>query len=133
MKFSTRTTYGLRAISALARHYGQGSLALSTIAKNEHISPKYLERLFSSLKKEGIVTAEIGKGGGYTLSKNPSKIKVYDIVKALEGRIVPFHCVNEKGEIVCKARKKCSATDVLLQVQGAINKTLNKIKLSDLI
>lgn len=133
MKFSTRTTYGLRALTILAKNYGQGSVPLSAIAKQENISVKYLERLFASLKKENIIKSEKGKSGGYLLNKAPNKIKIFDIVKSLEGDIVPFHCINEKGEIKCLAKDRCGATDVLVKVQQAINKTLKNIKLSDLI
>ena len=133
MKFSTRTTYGLRAMIKLAESYGQGSVSLAKIAKQESISSKYLERLFAKLKQFKLVVSEKGATGGYILSAAPDKINIFNIVKSLEGDMSPFHCLSENGKIVCSAKCKCGATNVLLKVQEAVNKTLRGMKLSDLI
>ena len=133
MKFSTRTTYGLRAMINLAQKWGKGRVSLSTISKAENISEKYLERLFSRLKEADLVMAKKGVKGGYCLTKSPDKIIIYDIIKALEGSISPFHCLGEDGRVRCGAKHKCGATIVLLKVQQAINSTLKKTKLEDLL
>ena len=118
---------------ALANSKREVSIPLSFISEKEKISLGYLERLFVKLKKSGLVKSEIGAGGGYYLSKKPAEILVFDIVKALEGNIAPFKCVDENGKIKCIAKDKCGATDVLIKVQQAINKTLKSMKLSDLV
>ena len=133
MKFSTRTTYGLRAMIQLAKNFQKGSISLNTIAKKEKISLRYLERLFASLKKAKLVKSEKGATGGYSLYNHPNKITVYEIIKTLEGKMSPFHCLSEYGKIYCDAKCKCGATIVLARVQESINKTLKSIKLSDLL
>jgi len=130
MKFSTRTTYGLRAMIELSRSKNKKSIPLSYISERENISLGYLERLFAKLKKAGLVNSEKGVSGGYKLAKKPANILVYDIVKALEGDITPFRCLSEDGKIKCKAR--CGVTSMLVRVQEAINTTLKSMKLSDL-
>ncbi len=133
MKFSTRTTYGVRAMIALAAHYGQGSLSLQNISLAEQISRGYLERLFAQLKKDGLVKSEKGKDGGYRLSKDPKRTNMFEIIKSLEGKMSPFHCVDEKGKIYCSEKCQCGATKMLVDVQKAINNTLKAIKLKDLV
>lgn len=133
MKYSTRTTYGLRAMINLAVNHKKDSLPLSTIAKLEGISPKYLEKLFAILKKAKLIKAEMGAQGGYKLAKDPKEIKVYDIVSVLEGDPSLFHCIGKKGEIICGQACRCGATSVLLKVQDAIDKSLKSMKLSDLL
>ncbi|HOZ55923.1 MAG TPA: Rrf2 family transcriptional regulator [bacterium] len=133
MKFSTRTTYGLRAMIKLAANYNKAAVSLAHIAKKEKISQKYLERLFVALKKEKLVLSEKGASGGYRLARDPKNIRIYDIVRVLEGEINPFHCVNDKGEIICSQKCHCGATAILIKVQGAINSTLQSMKLSDLL
>lgn len=133
MKFSTRTTYGLRAMILLAQGYGKDNVSLSSIARDEKISLKYLERLFVLLKKEKLITSEKGSAGGYSLSRAPQEINVFEIVKALEGEMSPFHCLDESGKIFCSAKCKCGATSVLVKVQGAINSTLKGIRLDELV
>ena len=133
MKFSTRTTYGLRAMIKLAVNFNNESLSLANIAKAEDISPKYLEKLFVKLKKADLIISEKGSAGGYKLAKNPSEVRVFDVVKVLEGDLSPFHCLNDKGEIHCSAKCNCRATSVLIKVQNAINSTLKSMSLKDLL
>jgi len=132
MKFSTRSTYGLRAMINLAKNYKKGSVSLPSIAREEGISRGYLERIFSGLKDSGLVEAEKGMAGGYKLSRRPEKILVYDIVKSQEGEMSLFYCVDEKGKVYCRSKCKCGASKVLSRVQDAIIDTLKSIRLSDL-
>ena len=132
MKFSTRTTYGLRSMIRLAEGYGKENISLACIAREENISPKYLERLFAKLKKAELIISEKGSAGGYVLSRNPKEITVFEIVKTLEGDMAPFHCLDESGKIYCSSKCKCGATSVLIKVQQAVNSTLKGIKLSEL-
>lgn len=135
MKFSTRTTYGLRSMIVLARAYNkkQGALPLSQIAQEEDLSQGYLERIFAKLKKQKLVVAEKGKNGGYVLARNPKHIEVLSVVEALEGDLNPFHCVVEDGEINCSRKCNCGANSVLVRVQTAVIRTLKEISLNDLI
>ena len=133
MKFSTKTTYGIRSMTRLDRIYRKGSLSLATIAKEQNISLSYLERIFSSLKKAGLVKAEVGASGGYTLSRCARNITALEIVEALEGQVSPFKCIHKHGEVKCRAGKYCEVPKVLIKVQDAVVSTLSKINLSDLI
>lgn len=133
MKFSTRTTYGLRAMINLAKQKDQENLSVARIAKNEGISRGYLERLFARLKKAGLVKAEKGASGGYRLAKSPEQISAHRIINALEGGTSAFYCLDESGKIYCDEKCKCSVTLVLAKVQEAVNKTLKSISLKDLV
>ena len=133
MIFSTRSTYGLRAMINLAKRAKRGSVSLHAIAQEEKISLKYLERLFAGLKKAGLVKAEIGAGGGYSLAKPAKQINIYDIIIALEGSLNAFHCTDDKEKIYCSKFCNCEVTHVLLKVEQAVNQTLKKIKLSQLL
>jgi len=117
----------------LARNYQKGSVSASSIAKDEKISIKYLERIISILKRTGLIKAAKGSAGGYSLAKNPKQINILSIVRVLEGGMSPFYCIDDKGKIYCSRKCRCGVTGVLAKVQTAINTTLEKIKLSDLI
>ena len=117
----------------LAKNSQKISISLSSIARDENISQKYLERLFAKLKRANLVMAERGIAGGYRLARNPDRITIYDIIKTLEGRIAPFYCLSEDGKVSCASKRKCGAVEVLFKVQQAVNSTLKSIKLSDLL
>jgi len=117
----------------LAKRAKRGSVSLHAIAQEEKISLKYLERLFAGLKKAGLVKAVKGASGGYLLAKNSKQITIYDIIKALEGKLSPFHCSSKNEKIFCSSICHCEVTQVLTRVEQAINSTLKDIKLSQLL
>ncbi|MEI6596900.1 MAG: Rrf2 family transcriptional regulator [bacterium] len=133
MIFSTRSTYGLRAMINLAKRGKLESVSLAIIAKEENISLKYLERLFANLKKAGLVKAVKGALGGYLLAKSAKQINIYDIIIALEGKLNAFHCTGKKEKIYCTNKCHCEVTSVLSKVEQAINLTLKDIKLNQLL
>ncbi len=133
MKFSTRSTYGLRAMINLAQNWQKGSIPLSAIAKNENISLGYLERIFAVLKKAKLVKSEKGASGGYVLSSSPGDIDVYSIINALDGEASSFHCMDEGGKVYCNEKCECSVEPALLKISQAISAALKNIKLKDLI
>ncbi len=84
MKLSTKGVYGLRALINLASAETPPVL-LKDIASEEKISEKYLEAIFSSLRKNDIITATRGKNGGYALALPAENITLNKIIDALEG------------------------------------------------
>ena len=51
----------------------------------------------SKLKKAGLICSVRGAQGGYILAKEPSEISVGDILRALEGDLVPVACAAITG------------------------------------
>lgn len=133
MKFSTKSTYGLRAMIILAENYGRKLTPLSEIAQKEGISQPYLERIFASLKKKELVKAAKGSIGGYELACQPNKIDILAIISALEGELKLFYCLNNKDEKhYCAKQCDCRALKVLQKTQVAVESALKSVKLSEL-
>lgn len=81
MKLSTKGRYGLKAMFELSINKNKGPLPLKLIAKNQSISEQYLEQIFSTLKKSGLIKSVRGAQGGYLLNKEAKDISVGDILK----------------------------------------------------
>jgi Rrf2 family transcriptional regulator, iron-sulfur cluster assembly transcription factor len=93
MKFSTRVRYGLRAMLELALDEGGGPVPLARLAEKQHLSVKYLENLFQSLRSAKLVVAARGPRGGYRLARPAGEISVLEVAQALDGRIHLVECV----------------------------------------
>ena len=131
MKFSTKGTYGLRAVVELAARYGEGPVALTAVAAEQGISEAYLEQLMRSLKNAGIVKTARGKAGGYLLTKEPANISVGEVLRALEGSTNVVDCVGA-GANVCENACTCSARPLFLKLQSRINAVLNETTIGEL-
>lgn len=131
MKLSTRTRYGIRAAIEIAAHYGQGPVQIKLIGQKQAISVKYLEQLMAILKSGGFVHSIRGSRGGYVLSREPSEIKLDELVLALEGSITTAECVDDNG--YCARATDCVAREVWAKVQQAVMDVLGSITLKDLV
>lgn len=87
MKISTKGRYGLRAVLYLAIHAEQGHVALHQIADAQQLSVGYIEQIFSTLRRSGIVKSVKGAQGGYILADTPQQMCVGHILRALEGEL----------------------------------------------
>ncbi|MDD5439719.1 MAG: RrF2 family transcriptional regulator [Candidatus Omnitrophica bacterium] len=132
MKVTTGIRYGLRAAVQLAKEYRRGPVSVSLIARNEKISTQYLEQLLNRLKRGGVVKSIRGPQGGYMLMKNPKNIRVYDVVKSLEGDMCIVFCMASGSRQQCNVEEKCSTKMVWQKVNDAIVDVLRSISLEDL-
>lgn len=134
MKLSTKGRYGLRAVLDLALHSQDEVVPLSEIALRQNISISYLEQLISKLRKAGIVKSIRGAQGGYLLAKDPNKLSIGEILRALEGNLNPVDCANADGSgEVCNAADQCVTKLVWMRISDSINSAVDSIMLSELI
>jgi Rrf2 family transcriptional regulator, iron-sulfur cluster assembly transcription factor len=87
MKLSSKGLYGVQAIFDLAFHAEAAGAQVKEICERQNIPARFLEQVFQDLRKAGIVTSKRGPRGGYQLAAAPDRIRVGDIVRALEGPI----------------------------------------------
>jgi Rrf2 family protein len=76
----------------IAYNCGAGSAQIQDIARRQHISQRYLEQIFQSLKKAGILTSKRGPHGGYMLARKLDEITLAEIVNASEGDLKLVEC-----------------------------------------
>ena len=74
MKVSTRGRYGLRALVDMTIHSNNAPVSLVQVANRQKISLNYLEQVFGTLRKAGIVVSVKGAGGGYKLARDAESI-----------------------------------------------------------
>ena len=131
MKISTKGRYGLRSMLDLAINSNGGHVSLNSIAERQNISPNYLEQVFSTLRKSGLVNSVKGAQGGYILADSPSRISVGNILRALEGNLT----VTDENEDI-EARNQieyCLRTNVWAAINSSVNNVVDSITLEDLV
>ncbi len=87
MRISTRGRYGLRLLVDIVENGGNGPVALSTVAKRQNLSEKYLQQVALLLTRGGFLTSVKGSGGGYLLKDRAQQIRIYNVLDLLEGSI----------------------------------------------
>lgn len=132
MKISTKGRYGLRALIDLAVNSKNGHVSLVNIANRNQISIHYLEHVFSSLKRGGIVKSVKGAQGGYVLADRPEHITVAQIILVLEGS----YSIEEetvKGDTLYDTVSKVMDTFLWDRVNEETKTVLEQVTLADLV
>lgn len=81
---TSKSRYAVLALAELARA-GTDPVPIGQIAERRGIPVQFLEQLFSTLRRAGILVSHRGAKGGYTLARAPEEINVLQVVQALDG------------------------------------------------
>lgn len=76
-------------MAELARLHGTGELAqIEQLSRIEAVPANFLAQILIKLRDHGLIVSRRGNHGGYTLARPPEEISLYDIVTAVEGRLL---------------------------------------------
>ena len=129
---STKSDYGLLLLSLLAKKPKQ-RYSINQITQEYDLPYSFLSRIASELVNAKLLTSKEGIHGGYALAKDPKKILLTDIVKALDGSWAPTRCTGGK-EKACKYETVCPAKDHWKHhLQHKIRSLLASYSLQDII
>lgn len=133
IRLSTKGRYGTRLMINLAQHYQNGgeSIILKKISDEEDISIRYLEQIIIPLKIARLVKSIRGAGGGYVLARDPSDIKLREILMALEGACCLVECVDD--EEYCDKTEECAAYEIWKKASSLLKEYFENITLQNLL
>jgi Rrf2 family protein len=84
---TSKSPYAIRALAELARRGGTSPIPIGEIARARDIPAQFLEGLFATLRRGGILTSQRGVKGGYSFARPAAEISVLEVVELLEGEI----------------------------------------------
>lgn len=131
MRLSTRAEYGLRALLDIAQNSDQGPVLLRDIAGRQRLSKHYLENLLVVLKLASLIRSNRGAGGGFVLARPPSRIRLDEVVRVLEGPIALVECVDDPE--ICSISRSCVAHKIWIEASNALITVLQSRTLQDLM
>lgn len=130
MKLSTKGRYSVTAMLDLAIHDKAGPVTLGDISQCQGISLSYLEQLFSSLRKSGLVKGVRGPGGGYRLAKPASEISIAQIITAVDESVDITNC-HGKGD--CQSGERCLTHELWADLSDRLYNFLDNITLAQFV
>jgi len=131
MRISSKGDYGLRALIELTHHFGEPRLVQSSeIASRQKIPESYLEQLLTILRRSGFIRSVRGPQGGHALVREPSSLRVTEVIEALEGSIMPADCLDDRS--ACARNGGCAQSEMWKHVREAILSVLDNTTVADL-
>jgi Rrf2 family protein len=133
MNVSTRFTVALHILTLLASAPGE-AVTSEYIAGSVNTNPVVVRRLLGMLRNVGIVTSQPGNGGGWELAKNPEKLTLRDVRRAVkEGS--PFSMHSQPPNLKCPVGKNIQQAlgPVYEQAERAMEKKLSRTTIASLL
>jgi Rrf2 family cysteine metabolism transcriptional repressor len=84
---TTKSPYAVRALAELARRGSATPVPIGEIARARDIPVQFLEGLFATLRRAGILQSQRGVKGGYSFGRDPAEVTVLEVVELLEGEL----------------------------------------------
>jgi Rrf2 family protein len=94
MQFSIGVEYALHCLIYMVNIPAGKSVGIKDLAAYQGVSETYLSKVYTKLRKSGIVKSIPGVNGGYELARSPEEITFWDVVEAVEGSSPFFQCVE---------------------------------------
>jgi Rrf2 family protein len=94
LQFSIGVAYALHCLLYMIDIPSGKTVGIKDLAAFQGVSETYLSKVYTKLKKAGIVNSIPGVNGGYGLARLPENITFWDIVEAIEGAAPLFQCAE---------------------------------------
>lgn len=133
---SNSCRYGIRAVIYLATQpKTAGKTGIKQISKDLKLPTPFLAKILQDLAKQKILASSKGPHGGFSLMKDPRKIKVIDIVKAIDGEEFFTSCIIHNGPCGGKRhnRKYCALHNEYESIRHDIKQVFRKKTIQDLV
>lgn len=103
--FSKKCEYGLQAVLYLASKESEALCSAEEISTMLKIPKEFTSKILQDLTEKGIIFSRKGREGGFKLAVNADKIKLIDVVEAVDGLQIFTGCVL--GYQNCKKDETC--------------------------
>lgn len=105
MILSQTSEYAIRAVSTIAVLGEKGPVKAKDLSKTISIPVHYLSKVLRRLVTAKILDATKGHNGGFVLARPPQKIKILDVLAAVESEVPAKHCIF--GWRMCNSKDPC--------------------------
>ena len=129
LRISKMTDYGTVVMTHLAQNPEQRYSARE-LAEEVHIGVPTVSKILKTLERSGLLDAQRGKNGGYTLTRAPEAITVAQVIRAMEGPIALTECASEA--LQCDQEDSCTVQSNWQRINKAIMRALEDVSLAEM-
>src|SRR5262245_57895827 len=114
------------AVHYIALHQYDDVVNAKKIAEDLGIPAELLAKILQRLAKAKLIASVNGPKGGYVLAREPSQIRVSEVLRAIEG---PLGLVSCYRTMQCPQLERCNIRRPVLAIQTGIERFLETMTL----
>jgi len=132
MHVSAKADYAVRALVELTALSAQqtGYVTVEQLAARQELPVKFLETIFTELRKDGLVVSRRGVDGGYRLARSASEITVADAIRAVDGPLAAVRGLRPEDTEYGGAAQ--AMPQMWVALRAAVRRVLEGVTLADL-
>ena len=130
LKISKLTDYGTVIMAHLGRTPEQVHSA-ADVSRNTHIALPTVSKILKNLANHALVHSARGAKGGYRVAREPQRISVADIIRAMEGPVSLTDCSSTQGQ-GCEQEPYCSIASNWKRINQTVSEALQGLSLQDM-
>jgi Rrf2 family transcriptional regulator, cysteine metabolism repressor len=130
MNVSSKSRYAVDALVELALRSGGRArpVRAADLAAERDLPEHFVEQLFGTLRRGGMLTSRRGAGGGFAFARRPERVTVLDVVEALDGPVTVAACTGGP----CEQEDTCGPASVWHDAVKAFEGVLATTTIADL-
>lgn len=121
--------YAIRICAYLASRFDRTPQAISEVSAKLYITRAFAHKIINQLKKSGIIATVQGKHGGIFLNKDPRRVSILDVLKAMNFNATMNECVLRPE--ICPLVVTCKIHRFFVQLDDQILQQLEEKKIAD--
>lgn len=129
MRLTRFSDIGLRSLLYLGTR--DGPVPTSELAPRLNVSREHLKKSVKALEQMGVLTSTRGRAGGFSLTSKPSRVRIGEVLRAMESRSPLVECFGPDSS--CPLTARCPLAAALDEAQDAFYAALDDYTLQDLL
>ena len=85
LSITSKSPYAVRALVELHRLGDASPVPIAELARRGELPVQFLEQLFATLRRAGLLRSQRGVKGGYSFARPPEQLTVLEVVELLDG------------------------------------------------
>jgi len=85
LSITSKSPYAVRALVELYRCGDSDPVPIGELSRRGEIPSQFLEQLFATLRRAGLLRSQRGVKGGYSFARPAAQITVLEVVELLDG------------------------------------------------
>ena len=129
MLIKKETEYAMLGLIGLSKS-GESFRDAKVVAKDCSISESLMAKIFQRLANAGILESRLGPNGGFRLSRDPSEITLFEVIRAVQPANI-IKCADGRAPYCPK--ETCLFRQAVSKMEKFINEFLTNTTLTEII
>ena len=131
MRVSAKSDYALRALIEMASRADGRAVSAEELGRLQEIPHGFLQAILADLRRAGVVRAQRGAEGGYTLSQAPRDVTIGQILRAVDGPLAGVRGLRPEETRYEGAAE--NLPNLWVAVRAAVREVVDEVSLAELI